>query len=212
MTMIDEEEIKCSLCGKISKQPVLLSSNQFGYQDLDLRPSEMYRSTINTWVLECPHCGYVATNLEDELTIDTDFLESEEYKTCNGIEFQSKLSEIFYKYYLIQTKKSDDVDSFFAILQCVWTCDDANDEENAKLTRQIAINIADKIIESGNERDNKFIVLKADLLRRSGEFDQLIEEYENLTLGDELLDNIIKFQVKKAYDKDNNCYTIEEVS
>jgi len=206
--MIDEEEIKCSLCGKISKQPVLLISNQFGYQDLDLRPSEMYRSTINTWVLECPHCGYVATNLDDELTIDKDFLESEQYKTCDGIEFESKLSEIFYKYYLIQTKISEDVDSFFAILQCVWTCDDANDEDNSKLTRRIAINIADKIIESGKDRDNRFILLKADLLRRSGEFDQLIEEYENLTLDDELLDNIIKFHIKKAYEIINEMFVI----
>lgn len=212
MTMIDVEEIKCSVCGKTSEQPVLLSSNQFGYKDLDLRPSEMYRSTINTWVLECPHCGYVAKNLEDELTIDKDFLKSEQYKTCDDIEFQSKLSEKFYKNYLIQTKKSDDVDSFFAILQCVWTCDDVHDENNSKLTRHIAINIADKIIESGKDIDNNFMVMKTDLLRRAREFNQLIEEYENLTLGDELLDNIIKFQVKKAYEKDDKRYTMEEVS
>lgn len=211
MTTMDVEESKCSVCGKTSKQPVILSFNQLGYEDLDLRPPEMYRSTIDAWVRECPHCGYVAENLEDELTIDKDFLESEQYKTCDDIKFQSKLSEIFYKNYLIQTKKSEDVDSFFAILYCAWTCDDAHDEDNSRITRYIAINIADKIIESGKDIDNNYIVIKADLLRRVCEFNQLIEEYENLTLGDELLEDIIKFQVKKAYEKDDKCYTMEEI-
>ena len=212
MTMIDEIEIKCSVCEKTSKQPVLLSTNQLGYQDLDTRPSEMYRSSMITWLKECPHCGYVAKSLEDELTINSDYLESEQYKTCDGIDFKSKLSEIFYKQYLIETKKSEDVNSFFAILHCAWTCDDANDEENSKLTRQIAIELANNIIGSNNKDADNFVVMKADLLRRIGEFDQLISEYENLTLEDELLEKIVRFQVKKAYEKDNECYTLKEVS
>lgn len=55
------------------------------------------------------------------------------------------------------------------------------------------------------------LVMKSDLLRRTKHFNQLIEEYENLTLEDELLNKIIKFEVKKAHEKDNQCYTLEDL-
>lgn len=203
---------KCSICGKTSQQPVLLSSNQLGPQDLDTRPPEMLRNTMRTWVLECPHCGYVAEKLEYKLKINKDYLETMEYKTCDGIEFKSKLSKIFYKKYLIEKKKNKDKPAFFAILQCAWTCDDAEDLKNSKYTRQIAIKLADKIIESDKNKNHNFLVIKADLLRRIGDFDQLIEEYENLKLENELLDKIIRFQVQKAHEHDNKCYTLEVLS
>lgn len=59
--------------------------------------------------------------------------------------------------------------------------------------------------------NDNFIVMKVDLLRRIGDFDQLIKEYENLTLDEELLDKIIRFQVKNVHEKDDKCYTLEEV-
>ena len=206
--------MKCSVCGKTSEQPVILSTNNFGYPDLDTRPPEMYRSTMNTWILECPHCGYVAKNLEEELKINEDYLKSNKYKTCNGINFKSDLSKNFYKRYLIESENSEDINAYFALLYCAWACDDSEDLENSKFTRQLAIELADKIIKdnkNSNDDVENLIVMKADLLRRTGEFNQLIKDYEKLTLKDELLNKIIKFQVEKAYEKDNKCYTVEEV-
>ena len=227
MTEMMQIEMECSVCGKTSEQWVLLSSNKFGYQDLDTRPPEMYRSTMKTWILECPHCGYVAKNLKEELKINEEYLKSNEYKTCNDINFKSDLSKIFYKKYLIDSEKFEDKDAYFALLHCAWACDDAKDLEKSKYIRQLAIELVDKIIKDNknindnvetkqdfrrksNDVDN-FIVMKADLLRRIGEYDQLIKDYERLTLKDELLNKIIKFQVEKAYEKDNKCYTLEEV-
>lgn len=211
MTLIDEIKMRCSVCGKTSGQPVLLSSNQMGYQDMDTRPPEMYRHTMETWVLKCPHCGYVATRLEDDLIISSDYLKSDQYKTCDDIKFKSELAETFYKEYLIEIEKFEDMEAFFAVLHCAWACDDAKDWQNSRLARQIAIKTANKIIKSKEEDATELIVMKADLLRRIGEFDQLIKEYENLTLNDELLDSIIEFQIEKARQKDSCCYTLKEV-
>lgn len=210
MTLIDEVDMKCSVCGKTSKQPVLLSSNQMGYQDLDTRPSEMYRHTMETWAMECPHCGYVATNLEDDLIINPDYLNTEQYKTCDSMDFESDLAGMFYKQYLIEKEKFEEIDAFFALMHCIWACDDAKDRKNSKLTRQIAIILANKIIKDKNKDITDLIVMKADLLRRIGEFDQLITEYEKLKLNDELLDKIIRFQIEKAYENDSRCYTLKE--
>ena len=212
MTLFDDENMKCSVCGKTSQHPVLVSSSQFGYQDMDTRPSELYRYTMNTWLMECPYCGYVAGNIEDELAIDRDFLESDRYKRCDGIEFKSGLSKIFYKRYLIECEQSDDRGVYHALLYCAWTCDDGHDEENSELTRRLAVEAANKIIESADDDVDSYIVMKADLLRRIGDFDRVIEEYENLTLDDDLLNRIVRFQVEKAYWKDSKCYTLEEVS
>lgn len=211
MTLIDEVKMKCSVCGKSSLQPVLMSSNQMGYQDMDTRPSEMYRSTMEKWILECPHCGYVASSLDDDLIISSAYLKSQEYETCKGIEFKSSLAEKFYKQYLIENEKFEEIDSFFAILHCAWACDDAKDRENSKLARKIAIKIVNQLVKYKEKDITDLIVMKADLLRRIGEFDQLIKEYENFRTEEEILNKIIMFQLEKAQEKDSKCYTLREV-
>ena len=211
MTTVDDVEMTCSVCKKTSNHYLMLSSNQFGYQDMDFRPSEMYRSTMHMWVLECPHCGYVANRLEDKLEINPDFIQSDKYVTCDGIDFKSDLSRIFYRSYLIECEKKDDESAFFSALYCAWSCDDAKDTVNSKYLRQLAIGKIDTITESGMEGFEKIIVIKSDLLRRIGEFDRLLEEYENLVIGDELLDGIISFEVEKARLRDDKWYTMEEL-
>ena len=37
------------------------------------------------------------------------------------------------------------------------------------------------------------------------------KEYEDIILGEELLDSIIRFQLEKAREKDDSCYTMKEV-
>ena len=50
MTLIRNVELKCAVCGKNSQQKWLSSTNIQGFPDLDMRPPEMKRSTIDTWV------------------------------------------------------------------------------------------------------------------------------------------------------------------
>ena len=128
MTLIRKFEKMCAVCGKTSLQPILLSTNSWGYPDLDLRPPEMQRSTMCTWLQECPHCGYIKSNLEDNLEASPDLLKSDEYLTCEGNKFKSDLSKRFYRHYLISKVKKNHVSEFYSLLHCAWTCDDAEDE------------------------------------------------------------------------------------
>ena len=57
MTTQSAEECTCAVCGRVSMQGVIMSTNAFGSPDLDLRPPPMERFTIDHWVQECPHCG-----------------------------------------------------------------------------------------------------------------------------------------------------------
>ena len=209
MTIINQFEKRCSVCGKTSMQPVLSSTNSWGYPDLDLRPAPMKRDTMNTWLMECPHCGYVAIRLENELEVSANLLKSDEYMTCGGHDFKSDLSKRFYRHYLISKAKKDYRSMFFSLLHCAWTCDDADDRLAVKKKKKAADSI-DLFEADGDEKDN-LKIMKADLFRRSLQFDRVADEFNDFRSDDDLLNSIIRFQIERALMKDSACYTVEHV-
>ena len=208
-TMMNFDE-KCSVCGETSPQRVLTSTNSWGYPDLDLRPAPMQRDTMSVWLAECPHCGYVAGDLSDESGITIDFLKSDDYITCEGHDFISDLSKRFYRRYMISKETNDTANCFFNLRNCAWACDDSNDELASEM-RRLALPYLEEMIKKNGEDKNNLLLIKADFLRRMGEFDRMIDEFKDLILGDLKLDEIIQFQIMKAQEKDTSCYTGEEV-
>ena len=206
MTIINQFEKRCSVCGKTSMQPVLSSTNSWGYPDLDLRPAPMKRDTMNTWLMECPHCKYVAIRLENELEVSPNLLKSDEYMTCDGHDFKSDLSKRFYRHYLISKAKKDYRSMFFSLLHCAWTCDDADDRLAVEIRKKAADSI-DLFEADGDEKDN-LKIMKADLLRRSLQFDRVADEFNDFRSDDDLLNSIIRFQIERAIMKDSACYTV----
>lgn len=210
MTIITKFEKKCSVCGRTSLQPVLGSTNTWGYPDIDLRPPEMQRSTIDIWLVECPHCGYVASNIENELEVPADILKTDEYLTCEGKNFKSKLSERFYKHYLISKEEKDYNSEFLSLLHCAWTCDD-NDDELAVEIRKMTLKSMYKIEPQEEDEKNALKLIEADLLRRSLQFDEVIRKFKDVILEDKTQNDIISFQIELSMNKDSACHTVEEV-
>lgn len=209
MTTARDFDTKCAVCRETSPQTVLTSTSTWGYPDLDLRPSEMRRSSMFAWLQECPHCGYVAVDIENELEVSSDFLKSDEYLTCGGYEFKSDLARRFFKHFLVSKARGDCRSQFFSLLHCAWICDDAGDGLAVEM-RKMALKSIDKIDAKNDEKDNLKLI-KADLLRRSLQFDELICEFEDVTFEDELKNGAIAFQLELAAKKDSACYTIEDI-
>ena len=210
MTIIRDFEKKCSVCGRTSMQPVLSSTNSWGYPDIDLRPPEMQRSTMDTWLEECPHCGYVASNLENKLEVPADLLKTDEYLTCEGKSFKSELSERFYRHYLISKAENDYESDFLSLLHCAWTCDD-NDDALAVEIRKMALKSLQKIEAQEYDEKNALILIEANLLRRSLQFDEVIKKFKDLILEDKTQNDIITFQIELSMNKDSDCHTVGEV-
>ena len=147
-TFYDIEE-KCSVCGNISKQIELGSTNSFGSPDLELREPGMIRATMHTWIQECPICGYVSSNISNETNISIDFLESDFYKFSGGIKLP-ELADKFYKSYLINIENKNYLDAFYDILHAAWVCDDYDYIKGAIYCRNIAVNIENTIIKNEN--------------------------------------------------------------
>jgi hypothetical protein len=210
MTTARNFDKKCAVCTRTSPQRVLTSTSTWGYPDLDLRPSEMKRSSMFAWLQECPHCGYVAVDIENELEVPSDILKSDEYLTCEGYEFKSDLAKRFFKHSLISKAEGDYRSQFFSLLHCAWKCDDADDGLAVEI-RKLALKSIGKIdAQSDNEKDNLKLI-KADLLRRSLQFEEVMQEFEDVTFDDKLKNEVIAFQLELAAKKDSSCYTMEDI-
>lgn len=200
----------CSVCGASTQFHMLASTSTFGSPDLDLRPAEMQRSTMSVWLQECPACGYVAGSVEEFAPVTREWLERSAYRRCEGIDFASPLAARFYRHYMIRTMCHDREGAFFALLHAAWVCDDMGDDKNARHCREKALPLLDQLIGEGGPNEETRRVVKADLLRRSGHFEELLEEFGALRFTEEIPAKIAAFHISRAKARDSGCYTVEE--
>ena len=210
MSTMRKIQVRCTVCGEESEQTVLCSTNRFGAPDLDLRPPEMMRSTMRWWVQECPRCGYVAESLNGRTSVSKNRLKEDAYITCNGIDFRSELARRFYRHYLLCLSKRDKKAAYQAAIRAAWACDDARDLPNAAHCRRLALSLLDQLLEMPRAQEDLCIV-KADLLRRVGEFDLLIETFTGQQFSNDLLNRIIAFEIARAKERDSGRYTVDSV-
>ena len=210
MTTTIEFNQTCAVCGQTSPQLLISSTSTLDYPDLDLRPAEMQRSSMFAWLVECPHCGYVASNLENKLEVSSDILKTDAYLTCEGNDFKSDLSKRFYKHYLISKAEKDYGSEFFSLLHCAWVCDDAGDELAFEM-RKLALKSIDKIETESDEEKSNLKIITVDLLRRTLQFDKVISEFKEVILQEKIQNDIITFQIELAMKKDSECHTVKEV-
>ena len=209
MSTFFEQEYKCAVCGATNAYQVIGSTSSFGAPDLDLRPPMMQRNTIVAWVQVCPECGYVATEVSDPTKVTREWLQSKQYLTCDGIRFASGLAVNFYRQHLICLEDGDLETAFYALLHAAWACDDADDAANAQRMRKLAVPMAEKLLKDGDENQDNLLLMKADLMRRAGMFDELIKEYSSVRFMDKIMNQVLEFQIAKAKNKDVACYTVQ---
>lgn len=210
MTTMYQDTVKCYVCGRESKQTVLGSTNSFGYSDLDLRPPEMMRGTMEYWAHECPYCGYIAKNIDLGTVVTAEWLARVEFINANNIEFESELAKRCYKEYLINLEDKNIYKAFAVILNAAWACDDAQDVGNAVLCRNLALDLIDELIKKEDD-PSTLMLQKIDLLRRSNQFNKALGEFSGIFMDKDLLQDILDFQLEKVKNHDNACYTVEDV-
>lgn len=208
MSMITEIEQKCCKCGHKNTVPFLTSTNTFGgSSDLDLRPPDDLRDTMMFWLEECEHCGYVNFDIEKDNGIDINYLKNKNYITCDAMVFKSNLANRFYRYFKIMLELKNYEKAYDALLNVVWLCDD---EKDFALAVKFRVWL-DEIFENWKPADEKSLVRHADVLRRSGSFDEVIKRYSNFSSSEEIHNEIIQFQLKLSEQKNINAYSIDRM-
>jgi len=215
LTFIANRTEKCLVCGQVSKQKFVASTNTFGGSpDLDFRPPESERSTMPYWVQECPHCGYVANSLSQLIgfVCDRAYLSSSEYNDFQGTPPVAELAIRFVKKARIATLKKDYIAAFGAYLSAAWASDDEDDEKWQFELRNLALQAMEKIRE--DQFSDDYRIIRVDLLRKTRQYERLLQEYEHMRFEKnkkDLFNNILQFQVFLAKYQCSATYTVEEV-
>lgn len=202
----------CPICGKSFESKVLTSASSFGSQDLDSRPAPMRRYTMDTWVHHCPHCGFSAQSMKDadgatKESIDAFYSESRELiKTVSGAGKET-LAEFFLQVYSRRLNEGNFENAFLIALSAAWDCDDRKNTEGATCCRNLAIEALEHVDNPVADYD----AIKADMLRRAGRFDEVVERFSSYHSDKELINKVIAFQIEKAKASDATCYTMDDV-
>jgi hypothetical protein len=223
MTTYREKDVKCAVCGTSNKVLLISSTNQFGAIDLDSRPPEMERSTMSAWVQSCSKCGYSSNNIAKANETVKSVISTEEYKALLNDKTLPPLAKKFLCNAIIQEETHNLDSSMYNFLYAAWDCDDNENINNSMKLDNKAIESKNKAIECRNralkligtffvpQRHKPTIeLIKLDLLRRTGRFEEAIEYSKTLNIEDNLV-AVAKFQVKLCKKKDTQAHNVREI-
>ena len=141
MTNLAGSSKKCAACGAQIDYTTVLSTNTLGSPDLDLRPAEMQRSTMEFWVVECPECRFVQYP-SDATPVDMDFIRSGEYRSLIHAlipETANRFQRLAVSLLQSGQKKSEAAEAY---TRAAWDCEDQGYEKEAVLFRERAADCA----------------------------------------------------------------------
>ena len=215
-TTLGRIEVACAVCSIKSEQTVIGSTNTMGAPDLDLRPAEMQRSTMEFWVQECPHCGYCAGDLAQGTPAAAAVVKSPAYQAQLKNPLFPPLANRFLCAMLV-SDQSGRIESAIRSAHCAaWACDDAEKPAEAKHSRTFARERLQKLKAEGKslyDQTGADAVLLSDLARRCEDFDATIASArEGIALGPEsIVAAVLAFEIQLAEQKDARCHTLGEI-
>ena len=201
----------CSVCGTASEHTIITETDPpQGVPDIDLRPDEPHRRYMNYWVMKCPECGYCNATLDIPSDVERGYLSSEEYTGLGGITGVGEKAGEMIKKALICVKNHNYQEAVQSYLYAAWMLDDEELDEQAKACRKAAVAILDGHPAAFKNNPN-FRLLMADLLRRSGDFDRVVREFEGTAFTSQLMTAIAFFEVNLASKGDSAAHRADEV-
>ena len=212
MTMYSWDNVECRNCGTTNKITELCSTNAFGSSDLDLRPPEMQRSTMDTWLQLCSHCGYVAADIT-EPPADPTILESEPYLTALLRTDYPELARRFLAH-AVTLEQIDPANAGQAYLESAWVCDDAGHSEQALESRTKAANCFNQCRPFADDATGVGLgTVLVDILRRSKQFDEasklctMLLDYES---SNDVIQEVLKYQQQLIAQQDVDAHMISD--
>ncbi len=215
MTIIMPEDLTCAICEKESTQQVLISTNAMGHSDLDLRPPEMQRSTMHTWVQRCRSCGYCAPSIEEAIEGAETLLGEERYRKIRAKRSYPALARDFLCWSLLAENAGDLLEAGWAALHAAWVLDDEGKEKVAAECRGKA---ADLFIQAIKKRKKpcksagESELLVTDILRRCGRFedarDMGLEGLDRMPRS--FVEKLLLFELERIKEGDTGRYTVKD--
>ena len=195
----------CAVCGHTFEGRILTSTNSMGLPDLDLRPAEMARSTLGMEITVCPNCHYVAHDIADPVSEETkNFVLSDAAFQTDCWAYSVQAYRNLMRIAVLEERFHD---AFSAYLKAAWI-EEGRDRLQPSPIRQEVLQFFLEHEKELEFDDDTRLCMKADLLRRTGHFKEVIELTESANTSNEQTDLIMHYQKHLSENKDVRCYTI----
>jgi hypothetical protein len=208
MTTYNKQKRRCYCCGKKSVWEELMSSNSFGSPDLDQRPPGMLGSTIDDWLQECPHCGYVAPVIDQGDDSARNFVATSEFRAASLDPLADPESRRFLVRAAYNIHCGDRVSAFSNTLCAAWIAEDGKRLSDAAAFRLKAAGH----LEGSRIKSIDIRLILLDVLRRASRWEAVEALASEMTV--EKLEypfaEIVAFHRSKIEAKDCSRYTIAQ--
>ena len=208
MTTMQIAEVICSNCGCTSSHRTISSTNQFGAVDLDMRPPEMARSTMDTWLQQCPECGLVADDLSEKWEGHPDLLKSAGYLEAKSRSNVPPLARTFLCKAFLDSQEKAHCAAFNNTLRAAWVLDDEKLEGAA---REVRLEAA-RWLEGQGDLNLTVQAMLLDALRRAQAWDnaRIVGEALKTQTLDEVMKAVVAFQLVRIQQRDDAVYTVDD--
>ena len=161
----------CKNCGSPVFARQVMSTNEFGSPDLDLRPAPMRRTLVYHLIQHCPECGYTGNDIRKEPPQHPEFHNFLKNKLASGEKLSvKKLYEL-----AAQIELFYNVPDYKIVAEmfhkAAWIADDKGDKEFAKKMRKASLDYQLKLDDRSPDR----ILQMIDIARRAEEFEKALE-------------------------------------
>jgi|GEM_PF-654121 len=209
MSTLAAYEVTCAVCGEKSRQIGLGSPSTCDGTDLDGRPVPHLRHTMQYWLQECPNCGYIERDVSLPAKKTADKLK-QCYQPFDELT-DTPLAARFAKYARYLSYEGNSSGACDHFLYAAWVYDDMKKATRARTMRRFALDfvhdLADSILRSERCR---YMLVKADLLRRMGRFAAVLEMNEKDDALDERDCWQLIFEKELALLGDEAAHSLEE--
>lgn len=131
--------VRCGVCGRESTQRVFRPIPPEQAPDLDLRPGEGLRSTMDRWLQQCPHCLYAAPDISRAHPGAVAAVGAAPFRALMQEEGHPALARRFLAWAHVLEETGSLAASAEATLQAAWVADDTGRAELARAWRLEAV-------------------------------------------------------------------------
>lgn len=213
MTTYSEDSVTCGSCGNIFQHYSLNSTNAFGSMDLDTRPPEMQRSTMDAWIQRCPSCGYCSSDASVFNPDMRDVLSSPSYRAQLADESLPQLAATFACAGLLHESNGQINDAGWAYLHTAWLLDDELKTAESARWRSRAADAFLGSMKRGTPivpQPGESEVIVVDCLRRAGRGDEALRIIDSMGVAEipEVIRKVFTYQRGLILKKDLGCHTV----
>lgn len=212
MTTIGHERVDCAVCGESSSHPFIASTNTFGSPDLDLRPPPMKRSTITYWLQQCPHCGFVANQIDEAEEAEITLWREPGFQLARADIADADLIGRFRTRALIDERLGRFDAAARNMLCAAWAADDQDNDASVDLRSRAADMLMDALPGAGADETIPMRTQLIDILRRAGRWNEAMTVANEVLAADianETIRHVAQFGKARAEAHDDACYSIE---